>query len=320
MIRPFDLRDVPLVAQLENQGASLYSEFALTRGARPLQSALAGFFSLHSRGDYTLVLPNHPAGFAQMRPQTSVPRAVVTFMAPGLSSGDETAEVWAQLLDSLAKAAGEMGLHQLVAEALEDGPEITALHRAGCAVLLRQDILRLKEGTAIEPPSDALLRPCAETDAWGIQQLYFNAAPRLAQQAETPPRVHHSGATRGYVLEEDGEAMAYLEIRRGSLGAWFKVVIHPQAEQHAMGVIAHGLTLLGPRWSAPVYCCVQRYQEWLWDPLESLGFELFSSTAVMVKRLVVPVAEPGRAPSAAHVLIQSKVTTPVVRSQDSHPS
>jgi hypothetical protein len=34
---------------------------------------------------------------------------------------------------------------------------------------------------------------------------------------------------------------------------------------------------------------------------------------VMVKRLVVPVAEPERVP--AHVLVQSKVTTPVVHSQ-----
>jgi hypothetical protein len=313
MIHPFDLRDVPLVAQLENQGTSLYSEFALTRGVRPLQSALTGFFSLHSRGDYTFVLPNHPTGFAQMRPHTTVPRAVVTFVAPWLSAGDEAAEVWARLLDSVARAAGEMGLQQLVAEVPEGGPEITTLHRAGFAVLLRQDILRLKEGCAIEPPNGELLRPCAETDSWGIQQLYFNTAPRLAQQAEMPPRAHHSGATRGYVLEEDGEAMAYLEIRRGSLGAWLRVVIHPQAEQHAMGVIAHGLMLLGPRWTAPVYCCVQRYQEWLWTPLESLGFELFGSTAVMVKRLVVPVAEPERVP--AHVLVQSKVTTPVVHSQ-----
>ena len=38
-----------------------------------------------------------------------------------------------------------------------------------------------------------------------------------------------------------------------------------------------------------MYCCVRRYQEWLWRPLESLGFELFGSMAVMVKRLVVPV-------------------------------
>jgi hypothetical protein len=64
---------------------------------------------------------------------------------------------------------------------------------------------------------------------------------------------------------------------------------------------------------------VRRYQEWLWGPLESLGFELFGSMAVMVKRLVAPVTELERAPGAAHVLVQSKVTTPIVHSHDSHP-
>jgi hypothetical protein len=320
MIRPFDLRDVSLVAQLENQGTPLYSELALTRGTRPLQSALTGFFSLHNRGDYTFVSPDSPGGFAQMRRRATAPRAIVTFIAPGLAAGNEVADVWTQLLESLATAAGELTLQQLVAEVPEEGPEITVLHRAGFAIMLRQDILRFKADSAVEPPSDTSLRPCVETDAWGIQQLYLNTAPRLAQQAEVLPRPHRSGATRSYVLEENGEVMAYLEIRRGASGAWLNTVVHPQAEQHARDVIALGLARLGRRWSAPVYCCVRRYQDWLGHPLQSLGFEAFSSTAVMVKRLVVPVVEPERAPSAASVLVHSKVTTPVVHSQDSHSS
>jgi len=318
MIRPFDLRDVSLVAQLESQGTPLYSELALTRGTRPLQSALTGFLSLHNRGDYTFVAPDSPGGFAQMRPRATAPRAIVTFIAPGLAAGNEAADVWMQLLESLATAAGELGLQQLVAEVTEEGPEIAVLHRAGFAIMLRQDILRLKAGSAVEPPGGLSLRPCVETDTWGIQQLYLNTAPRLAQQAEVLPRPHRSGATRSYVLEENGEVMAYLEIRRGASGAWLNTVVHPQAEQHARDVIALGLARLGRRWSAPVYCCVRRYQDWLGHPLQSLGFEAFSSTAVMVKRLVVPVAEPERVP--ASVLVHSKVTTPIVHSQDSHSS
>jgi len=315
MIRPFDLLDVPLLAQLESQGTPLFSEYALTRKTRPIQAALAGFFSLNSRGVYTVVAPNPPAGFAQMRTRATGPRAIVTFIAPGLAAGNETADVWAQLLEALEVAAGEMGLHRLVAEAPEDGPEVTALRRAGLAVLLRQDILRRKTDSLVESPDEFALRPCTDLDNWGIQQLYTNTAPQLAQQAEMPPRAHHSGPLRGYVLEEGGEVIAYLEIRRGPAGAWFNTFVHPQAEQYARRVIACGLTLLGPRWSAPVYCCARRYQEWLREPLQSLGFELFNSTAMMVKRLVVPAAEPERAPSAAHALVRPKVTTPIVRSQ-----
>ena len=319
--RPFDLLDVPLVAQLENHGTPLSTD-VLTRGARPLQAALASFFSLHSRGEYTLVMPNKPAGFAQMRPRKTVPRAVITYIAPGLppTGGNGIAEVWAQLLDSLAMAAGELGLHQLVAEVPEDSSQVTALHRAGFAIFLRQDILRLKGPVTIQPPHDLALRACVEADLWGIQQLYLNTVPRLAQQAEMLPHIHHSGTARGYVMEEDGEVMAYLEIRRGSAGALFNSIVHPQAEHHARDIVAQGCALLGQRWSLPVYCCVRRYQEWLWNPLKSLGFELFGSMAVMVKRLVAPASEPERSPSAAHVLVQSKVTTPIVHSHDSRPS
>ena len=315
MIRPFDLLDVPLLAQLESQGTCLFSEYGLTRKTRPIQSALAGFFSLYSRGTCTVVSPNPPTGFAQMRTRATESRAIVTFVAPGLGAGNEIADVWAQLLEALGAAAGEMGLQRLVAEAPEDGPEVTALHRIGFAILLRQDILRWKAQPVTESSNELFLRPCAESDSWGIQQLYLNTAPQLAQQAEMSPPVHRSGPTRGYVLEEGGEVIAYLEIRRGPAGAWFNTFVHPQAEQYAKRVIARGLTLLGPRWSAPVYCCARRYQEWLREPLQSLGFELFNSTAVMVKRLVVPVAEPERVP--AHGLVQTKVTTPIVRSSGS---
>ena len=320
-IRLFDLLDVPLVAQLENQGTPMSTD-ALTRGARPLQAALANFFSLHSRGEYTLVMPNRPAGFAQMRPRKTVPRAAITYIAPGLPSmgSNGLVEVWAQLLDSLAIAAGEMGLHQLVAEVPEESAQVTALHRAGFAVFLRQDILRLKGPISVRPPPDLAMRPCVETDLWGIQQLYLNTVPRLAQQAEMLPHIHHSGTARGYVMEEGDEVVAHLEIRRGTAGALFNSIVHPQTEQHARDIIAQGLALLGQRWSLPVYCCVRRYQEWLWGPLESLGFELFGSMAVMVKRLVAPVTEPERAPGAAHVLVQSKVTTPIIHSQNSRPS
>ena len=315
MIRPFDLLDVPLIAQLESQGTSLSSD-AFARGTRPLHAALASFFSMRSRGEYTLVMPTRsgPAGFAQMRPRKTAPRAAVTFIAPGLSAGNGVTEVWSQLLDSLAVAAGDLGLHHLVAEVPEDGSEAAVLHRAGFAIFLRQDVLRLKAGNTGHSPKDMTLRPCNDADLWGIQQLYLNTVPRLAQQAEVPPHIHHSGVVRGYVMEESGEVTAYLEIRRGAAGALFNTIFHPQAEQYAQDVIAQGLTLLGPRWSLPLYCCVRRYQEWLWGPLQSLGFELLSSTAVMAKRLVVSAAESERVP--AHVLVQRKVTTPIVRSQN----
>jgi len=145
--------------------------------------------------------------------------------------------------------------------------------------------------------------------------LYLNIAPKLAQQAEVPPHVHHSSAARGYVLEEGGEVSAYLDVRSGPAGALLSAIIHPQAESCAQSIIAQGIALLGERKSLPVHWCVRRYQEWLWGPLQALGFEPLTSAAVMVKRLVVPAAEAERVPGTAHVLVR-KVTTPIARSQN----
>ena len=52
------------------------------------------------------------------------------------------------------------------------------------------------------------------------------------------------------------------------------------------------LAELGPAWDKPIFCGVRRYQEWLRRPLESIGFESFGASVLMVKHLVAHVAEP----------------------------
>ncbi len=300
MIRPFDLRDVTLVAQLENQGTPLNAELALTEKPRPLQSALASFLSLRSHGIRTYVcrgaLPDHAeklAGLAQLRPQPSAARGYVTFVAPTLATGDSVDEVWLSLLEYVAVEAARLGLHHVIAEAPEDGDEVEVLRRAGFVIYLRQDILRLDAERA-QPLALAkgALRECEEIDTWPIQQLYFNTAPRLAHLAEGTPRSSQSGA-RGYVYyEANGELAAYVEARRGSQGAWFNLLVHPDAEARAAHIMSQALAELGPAWDKPIFCGVRRYQEWLRRPLESLGFESFGSSVLMVKHLVAYVAKP----------------------------
>lgn len=290
----------------------LCNELALTRGKHSLRSALTGYFSLYRRGAHTCVAfgQGTSEGFAQMRSQGE--RGVMTCIAPPLSCAD-AAVTWEHLLDAMAQIAGHLGLQQLVAEAPDDGAELDVLRRAGFSVYLRQDILRLPSPRAESVTGSLSLREAASLDAWAIQQLYYNTTPRLAQLAEAMPSLRRSGVARGYVLVEDGELTAYLEIRCGPVGAWFNVMIHPEAETCAQQVLAQGLGLLGAQWDKPVYCCVRRYQEWLWDPLLALGFEPFISSLMLVKRLVVPVTEPTLAPA----LEAHKFTSPAVRSATS---
>jgi len=316
MIRPFDLRDVHLVAQLENQGTPLNAELALTQKPRPLQSALASFLSFHSYGTRTYVWRGARAdpvekleGLLQLRLWSGVARGYVTFVAPALASGDHVEGAWAQLIEYVGVDAARLGLHHLIAEAPEDGAEVDALRRAGFAIYLRQDIFRLEAGRAPRPALDAgALRECEEADSWAIQQLYFNTAPRLAHLAEGTPQADRSGA-RGYVCEEKGDLVAYVEVRRGSHGAWFNSLVHPDVEARAARILGEALARLGPAWDRPVFCGVRRYQEWLRRPLEALGFEPYGSSVLMVKHLVVHVAEPEVArPSALEA--RAKVTQP----------
>ena len=111
MIRPFDLRDLALVSQIEHQGTPLYAELALTRHPRPLQSALAGFFSLNGRGMRTYILREdseavRPNGLLQMRQRGDGQHGVIAYVAPSLDDDPSRVDTWGRLLDYAASQAG----------------------------------------------------------------------------------------------------------------------------------------------------------------------------------------------------------------------
>ncbi|NTU62786.1 MAG: hypothetical protein HGB05_05130 [Chloroflexi bacterium] len=311
MIRTFDLRDLALVSQIENQGTPLYAELALTRHPRPLQSALAGFFSLSGHGLRTYVLREDNdecklCGLIQLRDRRDRKYSVITFVAPAVQVNHRTHEIWEHLLDHAAVQTGKLGAHHIIAEVPDESAAIEVLHRAGYAIYVRQDIYcldRPRDTVLAEP----LLRACQSSDEWGVHQLYHNTVPRLAQLADGAPRMYRSGAVRGYVLEDRQEITAYLQVRRGPDGAWFSLLVHPKAEARAAAIVEYGLSLFGSNWNAPIYCGVRRYQEWLSRPLESLGFEAHSSTVIMVKHLVSMIQEP----ETAKVPALEKVTAPL---------
>lgn len=312
MIRTFDLRDLALVSQIESQGTSLYAELALTRQPRPLQSALAGFFSLSGHGLRTYVLredvdESKLSGLIQMRDRQDRHYSVITFIAPAVQTNHHTREIWEHLLDYVAAQTGKLGMHHIVAETPEDSEAIEVLYHAGFAIYVRQDIYRLTK-PHLRAPAEPLLRPCKGGDEWGVHQLYHNTVPRLAQLAGGAPRLYRAGAVRGYVLEDRQEITAYLQLRRGPAGAWLNLLIHPRVEAQAAAIVKFGLGLFGPDWNAPIYCGVRRYQEWLGRPLTGLGFEHYSATAIMVKHLVNLIQEP----DAAKVAALEKVSAPLV--------
>ena len=310
MIRAFDWRDVGLVRRLAEQGVCLDAETCYTRGWRSLQSALLGYLAPAVATQTFVWQGDGGAAIAQMEHRANDDRARLLFLAPALAA--TTGPAWEELIERLAAEAGERGAHNLIAHVDQDGAVFEALRRMGFAIYARQAVWRLTG-----PPTQAAngdlpgLRSQVSADSWGIQVLYSNVAPRLVQQVEAPPKAHG----RGYVLEEDGEIVAYLYVARGPLGVWCEPFLHPQAYGRSAEVIASFVRLTGDGSERPVYFCVKSYQEWLDAPLAEAGFEPASEQAVMVKRMAVRLAEMEPLPVA--VLDQTgsraEVTSPLVK-------
>jgi len=310
MIRSFDWRDVGLVKTLSEQGVGLDSETGLLGGNRPLQNALFAYL-MPGAGAPTLVWraktdQGNREAFAQLGHRSGDEQARVLFIAPPCA---EAAEAWPALLEKLAVEAGGRGALNLLAEANEDGCEFEALRTAGFAIYARQRLWKLAEGN-LRPTNapTAPLRPANDADLIGVSTLCSNIIPRLVQQVE--PVVQR--VARGYVLEEAGEIIAFLDVRRGPLGVWVEPYLHPEAYALSEAVLHTGLRLIANGNGKHLYLCVRRYQDWLQDIVARAGFEALGSQAVMVKRLTARIKDPLR---KALPVMEGQVPTPIVRAR-----
>jgi len=259
-------------------------------------------------------------GLAQMRQRRGRPEADVIYLAPSLrqpfdeaqdraqdtafSTADEASTIWYRLLNHLCARAGERGIQRLFAHLTEDGEEIETFQQLGFSPYTREDILCLNGLSESHRRLDrVVMRPQQAVDAWALQRLYANVAPRLVQQAESlgergwerssadwPLRT----GSEGYVLEDNGEIVSYLLFSGGRIGHWMRILLHPQAYDRADEVIQHGLAFLSHYPPCPIYCSVREYEGGLRAPLQDWGFEPFGSQAILVKHTTVRIKEPTR--------------------------
>lgn len=296
MIRPFNLRDLPLLRRLSEQGVFLHAESALTNNLNPLREAL---FSLVG-GDYPTYVwkfdKGSAAGFIQLLLEEDEHHARIIYISPNdeaIESGEyddeqiNNEDVWLPLLDQAVIETGSRGIHSLVAEVSETGPELAILRRAGFAIYTRQDVWRLDE-TAVSP-AKLELKPRRPVDDWDIQLLYGNMVPRLVQLVEPAPPLNRGG---GWLLRENGELAAFGHLSFGSIATWLRLFIHPNVEAQAGEIVAAMSHIAMSKATRPIYCCVRRYQSWLERPLHDAGFIHWGSQAVMVKHTVHHVPRP----------------------------
>ncbi|MCA9943131.1 MAG: hypothetical protein KC449_06595 [Anaerolineales bacterium] len=335
MIRPFNLRDLPLVHRLSELGVSLHTESALTKNLHPTRGAL---FSLVG-GDFPTYVwksdKNGLAGFIQLCLDEESVHAHILYLS-STSDGQVATEengtavsgaasengerpylvnedAWLPLLDQAVVEAGQRGIHSLVAEVDEVSDELPVLRRAGFVVYTRQDVWLLDGDGLVAQDSvkgTNNLRPRQAEDDWDIQLLYANTVPRLVQLVEPMPPMQ-DGA--GWVLHEENELVAFVHIHVGPVATWMRLFIHPSAEAQADQIITAVVRATPAAATRPVYCCVRRYQSWVQTALERSGFTLWGSQAVMVKHIVQKASKPLTDLSAALDAQGITPTAPIIR-------
>jgi hypothetical protein len=202
---------------------------------------------------------------------------------------------------------GERGAMRLLADVDEGSDAYEALREVGFATYTRQRVWQLT-GHPQDGVTGATWRLALSQDVIPIRVLYNNLVPGLVQQIEP----FATQRPKGMVYYEQGELLAYVELRYGHRGIWAQPFVHPHAED----VTVHFLDLLSKipnRRSRPVYICVRSYQAWLESAIEDLGAEAGPRQAVMAKQLIVQIKARNTFAIPALEGGQPEITAPVVR-------
>ena len=309
MIRPFTLRDLQLLKQLQREHVVLYPIEALTRPQSPLWAALTSLLPFGEGRSLTFVLQEprreggQRQGFIQARQPATQPIAYIQRLTPRLDADEDAHAVWNRLVNHAVTAAGERGLLRVFASAAQDSTEMAVLSTAGFSVYTREDVFRLEAGTHLQVTAPAGIRPEQSTDLWQISQLYYAIAPRLVRQAESPVEDNTSewpsgplewGQGEGFILEDRDGIAGYGCLLSGQVGHWLSILVHSRAYNQVGILRDYALALLNYYPAYPVYCGVRQYQGGVRVPLEERGFKLFQSQCHLVRHTMIRVKEPAR--------------------------
>jgi hypothetical protein len=308
--RPFDWRDLPALHRYRNESVFLDSALLLTRGALLVPGVLFSYLA-PSLGVFTSVLDGEKQGEPHLMGQfihmAGTSLSHLTFLAP--QEALESTMVCA-LVEHMMTLSGERGAMRLLADVDERSLAFEALRQCGFAIYNRQRIWRLASRKS-EEPRTYKWRKASDMDVIPVRNLYNNLVPGLVQQIEpfSPQR------PRGMVHYENGDLLAYVELKYGHRGIWAQPFIHPDVED----VSSRLSDLLSKIWAhrtQPIYFCVRSYQSWLEAAIEELGAEVGPRQAVMVRQLVVQ--QKAVRPFALPALEggQAEITAPIVRMEN----
>jgi hypothetical protein len=281
-IRPFGLRDLPLLPRYRQRGLFLDSTRVLIHGPTMVPvGALISFVGSTLR-TYTYYCentsePTKPI-IGQVNYSMGASYARLSFLAP--EDGLEQPELTA-LSEYLVTQMGPLGVYHVLADVDESNQVFHLLHHSGFAIYARQRIWRM-DGDPSGDVAETTWRASRSRDIIGVRSLYSNVVPGLVQQVEPLPKKE----LKGVVYYQDGEVFAFVELKYGQKGIWIQPFVHPDAqgfERH----LAHLLLNLPGRHGRPLYICVRSYQSWLETAVEAMGAQPGPQQAVLVRHLAI---------------------------------
>ena len=281
-IRPFGLRDLSLLRHYRNHGLFLDSTRVLIHGPMMVpMGALISFIGPSLR-IFTYVCENKAEPIKHIIGQVSYTSgssyARLSFFAPedALDQPELTA-----LTEYIVTEMGQLGVFHLLADVDESNRVFHILHRAGFAIYARQRIWRL-DGEPLGETDEASWRASRLRDAIGMRSLYCNVVPGLVQQVEPLPKKD----LKGVVYYQNGELLAFVELKYGTKGIWVQPFVHPDTQgfDRHLGYLLHDLP---GRRDRPLYICIRSYQSWLESAVEAMGAQPGPQQAVMVRHLAI---------------------------------
>ena len=306
-LRPTDWRDLRILHRYRSKGLYLDTAHVLTRGGGFTAGIFRSFFAPESEA-FTWICADDCGQqpiLGQFAHRIAFPVARLTLLAPeeALES-----EITINLLEQLARQAGEHGAFHLLAEIPEESNGFESLRKAGFVVYARQRVWKMQENDETYKPESRWETPAKE-EVVVAQSLYHSLVPGMVQQIEPLP----SKKVRGLVCHDDGGIIGYVDLKSGPRGIWAQPFIHPDTadvDTHLKDMFDS----IPNRRSRKVYLCIRSYQSWLESALDILGAEPGPQQAVMVKHLAAkhPVKRPFALPQLDG---QPEITTPVAQSK-----
>ncbi len=289
MIRPFGLRDIGLLYQLNDNCVPLNASLILTFPSPPLRGALLNFALSRNYPTYIWRSKDRRLqAFVQLRLSEDKTQAHVLWVgwqANGLV--ERVTQIWRGLFEELGIYLGKRGVQNFIVEAREDSEEARILHELGFANYTRQDIWRLDRPKST--PKTTIMRQRSTKDDWYIELLYAHIVPNMMRLIEPHPPM---GEDSWVLFASDTELAAYAHIKEGSAANWLRLFVKMDDSADADKIVHDTVVFKPPSAEKPLYACVRQYQDWLQNALRRNNFSHFDSQVVMVRHTTQAIKKP----------------------------